>query len=265
MTTRSATTKWVKKISAKWQKTLAGIFETGDELLLAKDELERGQFGRMIENELPFSARTAERLMEIARDSRLRNPTRASHLPRSWATLYTLTRLSDEEFTAGIVDGTINSEMERADVASARSLIRVQVGTSQPPSRTVVTPYYPSEPKQEPVRTLHVQIRDVPQMTALPPELSAAHRQALRVIESLLSLEDEEIAAAAVALLHEPTRWRCLADTNHACSRDARKFSCINLLPQCHPYAPPARYAWNNCSSRAVTTVSSVPRARTIP
>jgi hypothetical protein len=45
---------------------------------------------------LPFSERTAQRLMSIASDPRLSNPTHVSVLPNSWGTLYELTKLTDE-------------------------------------------------------------------------------------------------------------------------------------------------------------------------
>jgi hypothetical protein len=38
-------------------------------------------------------------------------------MPSSWGTLYALTQLSDEQFAAGIADGTINPDMRRKDVA----------------------------------------------------------------------------------------------------------------------------------------------------
>ena len=107
---------WEKKIRVAWQKSIAAIFEVGDLLIAAKQELPHGQFEAMVENALPFGPRTAERLMAIAADQRLRNPTHVSHLPCSWGTLYELTKLSDERFAELLADGTINSEMTRADI-----------------------------------------------------------------------------------------------------------------------------------------------------
>ena len=107
---------WEKKIRAAWQKSIAAIFEVGDLLIAAKQELPHGQFQAMVDNALPFRPRTAERLMAIAADKRLRNPTHVSHLPSSWGTLYELTKLSDERVAELLADGTINSEMARADI-----------------------------------------------------------------------------------------------------------------------------------------------------
>jgi hypothetical protein len=51
----------------------------------------------MLRNALPFTARTAQRLMTIAKDERLRNATHVSHLPVSQNARYALARLKDEE------------------------------------------------------------------------------------------------------------------------------------------------------------------------
>jgi Protein of unknown function (DUF3102) len=80
----------VRRITAAWQKTVANIVETGRLLIEAKDDIGFGGFQEMIRAELPFGARTAQRLMEIAEDRVLSNATHASLLPASWMTLYEL-------------------------------------------------------------------------------------------------------------------------------------------------------------------------------
>jgi hypothetical protein len=74
----------------------------------------------MIEAELPFGSRTAERLMEIAGNDRLTNPTHVSLLPPHWGTLHALTKLDPDEFDEKLTDGTINPEMTRADAKSSK-------------------------------------------------------------------------------------------------------------------------------------------------
>jgi len=74
----------------------------------------------MVEAELPFGLRTAERLMEIANDARLTNPTHVSLLPPHWGTLHALSKLDPEEFEEKLADGTINPDMTRADAASSK-------------------------------------------------------------------------------------------------------------------------------------------------
>jgi hypothetical protein len=47
----------------------------------------------MIEEELPFTPRTAQRLMSITQSPALTNATHVSHFPASWGTLYAISRL----------------------------------------------------------------------------------------------------------------------------------------------------------------------------
>jgi hypothetical protein len=107
---------WIMRIDGVWQQSVAAIIETGRLLAEAKASLPHGEFGKMITGELPFSARTAQRLMSIAADERLRHS--VSHLPPSWGTLYELTKLDDEQFGARLSDGTINPDMDRRDIAT---------------------------------------------------------------------------------------------------------------------------------------------------
>lgn len=117
---------WVRRISGVWQQAVASIIETGDLLVQAKAALQHGEFGKMIETDLPFGARAAQMLMSIASDPRLRN--NVSHLPPHWGTLYELTKLSDDEFAKGIEDGAIRPDMERkALINGARSLMGSRV------------------------------------------------------------------------------------------------------------------------------------------
>src|SRR5688572_26665444 len=71
----------------------------------------------MIRSDLPFGARTAQRLMAIARDDRLAKATHVS-LPASWGTLYELSRLDDATLAIALKSGSINPEMKPKDVAA---------------------------------------------------------------------------------------------------------------------------------------------------
>lgn len=113
--------RWAEQINSEWRKSLQSIIETGRILLEAKASLMHGSFEAMCQTSLDFSPRVAQRLMAIARDNRLSNPTHASHLPKAWTTLYELTTLTDEEFERAIADDIINPKMERGDVALIRN------------------------------------------------------------------------------------------------------------------------------------------------
>jgi N6-adenosine-specific RNA methylase IME4 len=112
--------KWADRIARAWLISLGAIIETGRLLVEAKegpDRLRHGEFIAMVNADLPFGRRTASMLMAVARDPRITNGNHGSHLPISWRTLYELTKLSDDDFNAKLIDGTINPEMERKDVA----------------------------------------------------------------------------------------------------------------------------------------------------
>jgi hypothetical protein len=109
---------FASQIATEWRKSREAIFAVGRLLIAAKQQLKHGAFSSMVENDLPFSSRTAQRLMAIARDKRL-NTTRVSHLmPVSWGTLYELSLLRDDDFDDAIADGAITADMSRSDAVS---------------------------------------------------------------------------------------------------------------------------------------------------
>jgi hypothetical protein len=126
---------WAARIAERWRASVESIIETGRLLLEAKATLQHGEFGMMCESQLPFSARTAQRLIAIAQDNRLSNinATRASLLPASWNSLYELTRLSDDEFEAAIKDRNTWEGMERKEVALIRAPNATPTDTGEPP------------------------------------------------------------------------------------------------------------------------------------
>lgn len=136
------TAGWAERIGSAWQKSIDAIFETGRLIAEAKEALPHGAFAAMIENELPFGARAAQRLMAIANDEKLTNATHALHLPPSWTTLYELTKLDTETFERRIAEGTIRPDMQRREVATggARSIM---AGREQPKESL---DYFPTPP-----------------------------------------------------------------------------------------------------------------------
>ena len=132
---------WAMRINACWQASVKAIIEVGRLLSEAKQALAHGEFGAMIDSELPFSARTAQMLMAIAADFRLTNTKHVSYLPASWGTLYELTKLTDEQFEKGIAEKIIRPDMERREVINgARSLM----GSRQEPDDSL--DYFPTPP-----------------------------------------------------------------------------------------------------------------------
>jgi N6-adenosine-specific RNA methylase IME4 len=116
--------QWATRISDGWQDTAKQAIEAwikaGDDLIAAKAQLEHGEFLAMVEDDLPFTKRTAQMLMKIARDPRLKSEPGGSHLPPSWRTLYELTRLGDQEFNRLLEEGVIRPDMQRQEISKAR-------------------------------------------------------------------------------------------------------------------------------------------------
>ena len=108
--------EWTKRISGDWRETFEAVIRTGRDLILAKEELAHGEFGRMIESDLPFGGRTARMLMTIARSPQITNRNHGSALPTHWRTLYALTKFTAPEFEHGVAEGLIHADTERADV-----------------------------------------------------------------------------------------------------------------------------------------------------
>lgn len=121
---RKSAAQWAEEISGYWSRSALNFIAAGEALAQAKAALPHGEFYAMIEEKLPFEPRTAQRLMQIAADQRLRNPTLASLLPPSWDTLYELTRLDDVTFQARIEDGTISPRLKRSEIRNGLTEVR---------------------------------------------------------------------------------------------------------------------------------------------
>lgn len=127
---------WAERINACWRDSVEAIFTAGRLIAEAKASLPHGDWRGMIREKLTCGERTAQRLMAVAQDQRLSNPTHVSLLPPHWGTLYELTRLDDTTFADRVADGTINPRMERKDItqavkATARTTRETMLGAVQ--------------------------------------------------------------------------------------------------------------------------------------
>ena len=68
----------------------------------------------MVEQDLPFGPRTAQRLIAIAASPALSNATHVSLLPTAWGTRYELSRLPEEQLE--ISDDFFIALLESGDV-----------------------------------------------------------------------------------------------------------------------------------------------------
>jgi N6-adenosine-specific RNA methylase IME4 len=110
--------EWAEKITQRYQDSVRAILDVGRYLIQAKAELEHGEFGVMIANDLPFSRPTAFRFMAIAQNPVLSSDTHAQRLPTSWGTLYELSKVPTTVLEEALTIGQITPDFQRKDVPS---------------------------------------------------------------------------------------------------------------------------------------------------
>jgi hypothetical protein len=109
------------RINQAWQKAVSSIIETGQLLIDAKEgknKLQHGEFTKLFDpqiGKLPFSERTAQQLMQIARHAVLANPSYRSALPPHWRTLAILSRAPGEQLEQWLADKTVTAETEQVE------------------------------------------------------------------------------------------------------------------------------------------------------
>jgi hypothetical protein len=115
-------------IRKTWQAivvaSVEGYVRVGQRLLdMRREQDDEVAFETWVKAEkFQFSVRTAQRLIAIAENDVLNNATHASQLPPRWATLYELSRLSEEVLKAKITGGEVTPRTTRRDVAKMLEL-----------------------------------------------------------------------------------------------------------------------------------------------
>jgi phage tail protein X len=175
--------QWAAHIRATHKATIAAcveaILKLGRALAAAKKALPHGTFLKMIDNDLPFTASTAQRLMAIAADPKMSKAAHAQHLPAAWPTLYELTRLLEETFAQAVSVGAIHPRMTRKD---ASRIVRVQTKYTQ----RSIAPYYVTQPEEPLVIEPHY--RAAPDE---PEEIESEEPTLLEKVERLETLVAE--------------------------------------------------------------------------
>ncbi len=97
------------------RQSVEGIIAAGLHLLQAKKDL-RGEFQKMVKAELGWSQDKAEMLMAIAKNPTLTNPNMFGLLPKSWSTLFLMSKAEPEVLEMKLTDGVWNPETERKQV-----------------------------------------------------------------------------------------------------------------------------------------------------
>jgi hypothetical protein len=107
--------EWARIIADDLTRAVEGIIAAGQNLVKARTQFDHGEWLPLLER-VGIGERTAQRLMFIANNLRLANPTHVSHLPPCWGTLYELAKLAPDVVEAKIAEGVITSEITRAEV-----------------------------------------------------------------------------------------------------------------------------------------------------
>lgn len=107
-------------ITRQWTAAVSGIVACGRALIEAKASLDHGDFTAMIEELLPFSSRTARKLMSIAQNTWIADRNHMDRLPPAWTTLYELSLLTEDALERAAAEGVLRPEMERTDAVRLR-------------------------------------------------------------------------------------------------------------------------------------------------
>jgi Protein of unknown function (DUF3102) len=110
-------------IGEAWTEAEENFTTIGRYLNHAKSMLNHGEFMGMVESDLPFRYSTANRLMKVAAALDA-GALPADRLPPSYATVYELLTLSDEERRQAIKEGVVRPDMQRKDVTEFRKRLR---------------------------------------------------------------------------------------------------------------------------------------------
>jgi N6-adenosine-specific RNA methylase IME4 len=111
---------YISKITSAWNRSRAAIFECGDYLRQAKQDLPHGEYQKMVNEDLPFGTSTAAKLVKIAEYRPFQQEGVMEQLPVSWGTLGELERFDAAKFMACINEGKIKPDMTRRDVDNLR-------------------------------------------------------------------------------------------------------------------------------------------------
>jgi hypothetical protein len=125
---------WAKQICERWSEQVPGILATGRLLCEAKASLPHGDFEAMVEADLPFNARAAQKLMAIASNPVLSKASHGTHLPPAWTTLYELSRVPEKRLAAAIESGKVTPATQRSE---AKAFLPASTkATPAPPRRS---------------------------------------------------------------------------------------------------------------------------------
>jgi len=108
-------------VITNWNKSRESIIEVGKILITAKDKCNNGEldtksWNKTVSKDLPFSKRTADRLIKIAECEWITSGDYDNSLPVSWGTLYEISTLTKTAFEKGVESDSITSNCSRDEI-----------------------------------------------------------------------------------------------------------------------------------------------------
>ncbi|MCR0985413.1 DUF3102 domain-containing protein [Roseomonas populi] len=114
---------YVSEIARLWERAQGAFLEIGRLLIRAKEMLPHGEYTSAVEENLPFSGRTAYQLREAARWALEMDRAKTipvEKLPGSYSTIYLLSTLDPPTLKKAEADGLIRPELKRAELIAWR-------------------------------------------------------------------------------------------------------------------------------------------------
>jgi hypothetical protein len=100
--------QWAERINAPLRRSVEGLIQAGLEFISAKEELDHGEWMELFNRKLvKTNPREVERLMQVARNEVLANPTNWSNLPGSLQALCALSPVKPTVLTEAITAGVV--------------------------------------------------------------------------------------------------------------------------------------------------------------
>jgi hypothetical protein len=123
--------RWVRLISAEWQKPVHSIINTGRLLIRAHEDLitVHGAWSAVVRDDLPFNRKTAHKLMSLAKNPVLSDVSHERHLPPHWTTLFALDQVDHAALLILIRRGVVNPQTQRHEAEQMQLLTPAEAET----------------------------------------------------------------------------------------------------------------------------------------
>ncbi len=181
-------------IRKTWQAivvaSVEGYVRVGQRLLdMRREQDDEVEFETWVKAEkFQFSVRTAQRLIAIAENDVLNNATHASQLPPRWATLYELSRLSEEVLKAKIAGGEVTPRTTRRDVAK---MLELPANRKMNPKAKKAKPKSPRLEQEGADRLRKSTVAAINKLVAVDPtNIADTSVWVSEMIEAIVKLED---------------------------------------------------------------------------